>query len=182
MRILLLHGKDTDPTQKWYPWFGEEVRKRGYVYVAPDLPNASDPILDEWVAGIDALKPDEDTILVGHSRGGVAILRWLERQAHGVRVKKVILIATNSGTLEDRAIPSESNYGFYTEEGYDFEKIRTHCNDFVVLHSRDDKWVPFYAGEKNARGLSARFLEFDTYGHFGTGVSEIPELLEGVIV
>jgi predicted alpha/beta hydrolase family esterase len=181
MRVVLIHGKDTDPSQKWYPWFGEEVEKMGYEFLAPVLPKATDPVMDEWLAEVDKTEPDKETILVGHSRGGVAVLRWLENQPSEKRVSKVILVATNSGALEDRAIPAESNYGFYTENGYDFEKIKAHCDNFVVLHSKDDKWVPFSAGEKNAQGLSARFLQFDNYGHFGKGVDEIPELLEETI-
>lgn len=181
MKVVLIHGKDTDPSQKWYPWFGDEVKKMGYEFVAPVLPRAADPIMEEWLAAINKVEPDEDTIFVGHSRGGVAIMRWLEKQRPGKKVKKVILVATNSGRLKDKAVPSESNYGFYTNEGYNFEKIKSHCNDFVILHSRDDKWVPFSAGETNAIGLSARFLKFDDHGHFGKGVNEIPELLEETI-
>ncbi|MCR4280351.1 MAG: alpha/beta hydrolase [Candidatus Komeilibacteria bacterium] len=180
MRIILMHGKDTGPSEKWYPWLGDAIRQTGHEYFAPQLPKANDPHLEEWLAELDKLEPDDDTVLIGHSRGGVAILRWLERQAAEVRVKKVILLATNSGRLADKAIPSESNYGFYTEEGYNFKKIRKHCTDFVVMHSRDDSWVPFVAGQMNAKGLEARFITFDNYGHFGTGVHSVPELLREI--
>ena len=181
MKIVLIHGKDTDPSQKWYPWLGKEAKKMGYDFLVPFLPKSSDPIMNEWLAEVDKTKPDKNTILIGHSRGGVAIMRWLEQQPPNLKVKKVILVATNSGRLKDKAIAKESNYGFYTEKGYDFEKIKTHCSDFVVLHSRDDHWVPFSSGEINAAGLSARFIKFDDYGHFGKTVLEIPELLEEII-
>lgn len=181
MKIILIHGKNTDPSRAWYSWLGEEVEKMGYEFVAPVLPKAADPVMEEWLAEIDKARPDDDTVLVGHSRGGVAVMRWLEKQDPGKRVKKVILVATNSGRLKDKAIPGESNYGFYTEEGYDFEKIKSHCDEFIVLHSRDDKWVPFSAGETNAAGLSARFLQFNDRGHFGKSVNKIPELLEEII-
>lgn len=181
MRVVLIHGKDTDPSQKWYPWFGKEVEKMGYEFCAPVLPKAADPVIDEWLVEVDKTEPDEETILVGHSRGGVAILRWLEKLEPKKRIKKVILVAANSGRLKDKVISGKSNYGFYSAEGYDFEKIKTHCDNFVVLHSRDDKWVPFSAGETNAAGLSAKFLQFDDRGHFGKGVDEIPELLEETI-
>lgn len=38
---------------------------------------------------------------------------------------------------------TENSNGFYTESGYDFGKIKKHCDDFVVFHSEDDQWVPF---------------------------------------
>jgi predicted alpha/beta hydrolase family esterase len=180
MKVVLIHGKDTDPNQKWYPWFGSEVERRGSQYQAPALPSADNPVIDEWIAEIDKTTPDEDTVLVGHSRGGVAILRWLERQPPQVSVGKVILVATNSGRLQDKSVHKETNHGFYTEAGYDFESIKTHCNTFIVLHSKDDTWVPFSAGEINAAGLSATFLQFEDRGHFGKGIAEIPELLDCV--
>lgn len=182
MKVVLMHGKDTSPGEKWYPWFGNEMEKMGHTYVAPALPHSQDPIIDEWMEEIDTTEPDEHTVLIGHSRGGVAILRWLERQPPGRRVRKVVLVATNAGRLKDKAIPKESNFGFYTESGYDFEKIKTHCDDFVVMHSRDDEWVPFSAGEMNAEGLSAKFLAFEDHGHFGKTVSEIPELLQEIAI
>lgn len=178
MKVILIHGKDTDPSQKWYPWLGAEAKKKGYDFIAPVLPNSADPVMSEWLAEIDKASPDDQTILIGHSRGGVAVLRWLERQSSEKRVKKVILVATNSGRLKDKTILEESNYGFYTEAGYDFKKIKSHCNDFVIFHSCDDKWVPFADGEMNAAGLAASFLKFDHYGHFGKDVSQIPELLQ----
>jgi predicted alpha/beta hydrolase family esterase len=177
MKIVLMHGKNTDSDQKWYPWFREEVERMGHTCMIPALPNAADPVMDEWLLELDKTKPDIDTVLVGHSRGGVAILRWLEKEPKETRIKRVILVATNSGSTTDRAIPSESNHGFYTESGFNFEKIKSHCEDIVVLHSKDDAWVPFSDGEKNAKGLSAPLLAFESYGHFGKGVTEIPELI-----
>ncbi|MFZ4648928.1 MAG: RBBP9/YdeN family alpha/beta hydrolase [Patescibacteria group bacterium] len=182
MRIVLIHGKNTDPTKKWYPWLKEVAMKKGFVFIAPVLPHPDEPIMAEWLAAIDKTEPDEDTIMIGHSRGGVAILRWLENQAPEMKVKKVILVATNSGRLCDKPIASETNHGFYTDEGYDFKKIKSHCQDFIVLHSKDDPWVPFASGEFNAQGLSAKFLRFENYEHFGNKFSMLPELLDELIV
>ena len=177
MKIVLLHGKDTNPAEKWYPWLGTWAKNNGYEFFAPALPNSTDPNMAEWLAEIDRAQPDEETILIGHSRGGVAVLRWLEKQAPDKKVKQVILVATNSGRLADKAIAKESNYGFYTETGYDFAKIKTHCPNFLVLHSTNDPWVPFSAGEFNAAGLAAKFMKFTNRRHFGPDTKEIPELI-----
>ena len=174
-----MHGKDTDPTQKWYPWIANEMEKMGIPHIAPTLPNASNPLMSEWLYELKKTAPDENTILVGHSRGGVAILRYLEILPEDKRVKKVILLGTNSGSNKEVSITDRSS-GFYTEGGYDFEKIKKHCDDFVVMHSKDDPWVPFEHGEENAKGLGAKFLQFEDYQHFGKGTNEIPELLEEI--
>ncbi len=178
MKVVLIHGKDTDPSQKWYPWFKREMEKRGIEIIAPVMPKPNDPVMSEWLQEIDKTRPDENTILVGHSRGCGAILGWLQKQPGSLKVKKVILLAPISGTK--MSIKTESNFGFYTKEGYDFEKIKKHCKDFVVMHSKDDPWVPFESGVENAKGLDAKFLKFNHYRHFGHGFPEIPELLKEI--
>lgn len=168
-KVVLMHGKDTDPSRKWYPWLVRELSALGIEVSAPMLPKAGDPEVKEWLAVLDGLEPDENTVLVGHSRGGVAILRWLEKS--NSKVGKVILAATNSGGSE------KPSHGFFTKTGYDFEKIRLHSNHFVVFHSKDDPWVSFGAGEENAKGLKAKFVVFKDKKHFGENLKEFPELL-----
>ena len=91
IRVILLHGKHADPNQKWYPWFVLQMRNRNILIDAPKLPDSDNPNLHKWLKVIDELNPDEDTILVGHSMGGVGILRWLEKQKDNASVRKVIL-------------------------------------------------------------------------------------------
>jgi predicted alpha/beta hydrolase family esterase len=100
--VILMHGKNTNPSEKRYPWLKEAMEEYDIPYIGPKLPDADDPEIQAWVDKLDMLCPDEDSILVGHSRGGVAILRRLEQQDPDVKVTKVILVATNSGLSEKR--------------------------------------------------------------------------------
>ncbi|MFQ5531383.1 MAG: class I tRNA ligase family protein, partial [Candidatus Nanoarchaeia archaeon] len=179
-KVVLMHGKDTNPDEKWYLWFGNEVKRKGIEYIAPVLPDSHDPEIGAWLKKLDETDPDENTILVGHSRGGVSILRWLEKLPKGKRVKKVVLVAANAGDSKKRN-KTENNKGFFSVKGYDFEKIKSHCDNFVVIHSRDDNWVPFSAGEENAKGLNAKFSIYENKGHFGKHVGkECEEILDEV--
>ena len=181
MKVVLMHGKNTNPNEKWYPWFEKQIKKKGIEYIAPKLLNAKDPEIGDWMEQLEQTNPDEETILIGHSRGGVAVLRWLEQLSKGKKVKKVILVATNSGNSKKRN-KTENNRGFFTKEGYDFSKIKLHCDNFVVIHSKDDKWVSFDAGEENAKGLDAKFKIYYDKGHFGIKESpKIPEVLEEIL-
>ncbi len=182
-RVILFHGKHATSQDKWYPWLKNILNGNDCDVFVPDLPKTCEPVLSEWVEELEKLQPDEDTILVGHSRGGVAILRYLEQLSVGQRIKKVILVATNYAKT-DAEHTAENTYGFYTNNGYDFAKIKSHCDDFTVLHSRDDKWVPFAHGEENTKGLDAKFLRFNDRGHFGRTMpkQEIPELLEEILL
>ena len=158
-KVVLMHGKDTNPTEKWYPWLIKHVEERGVSCIAPYLPVPENPEMEKWISEIDKTKPDKDTVLIGHSRGGVAIMRWLERQPKEKKVKQIILVAANRG--------DDTKNSLWTGKVYDFRKIKSHCDNFVVLHSRDDERVPFGAGEHIANGLDAHFLVFNDRGHFG---------------
>jgi predicted alpha/beta hydrolase family esterase len=177
-QVIILHGKDKSSEDIWYPWLRDNLRKRGLKCYSPDLPNASSPKIKEWLNEVNALKPNEETILVGHSRGGMAILRWLETS--NMHVAKVILVATNSANIED------SYGGDFYSGSYDFSTIRKHCSNFVVLHSKDDRWVPYSAGIENTNALNAKLISFENKAHFGAQsdgsvMLEFPELLDEVL-
>ncbi len=180
MKVVLMHGKNTNPSEKWYFWLKKEIERKGINFIAPELPEPEDPILDKWLEELDKTKPNEETILIGHSRGGVAVLRWLEKLPESKKIKKVILVAANNPTVSEKN-QKKDTHGFYELGPYNFDKIKSHCENFVVLHSKDDKWVPFEAGEENTKGLDAKFKVYDNKGHFGIKeCPEIPEVLEEI--
>ena len=178
-KVIFMCGKDKTPDDVWYPWFGKEVRKKGFEFVAPKLPKIHDPVLEEWLEELDKTKPNENSILVGHSRGGMAIMRWLEKLPKGKKVKKVILLAVNNPDVGEKD-KNKDTHGFYEVGSYDFEKIKSHCDDFVVIHSEEDPWVSFKSGENNANGLGAKFKAYEGKLHFGKNLNEVPELLEEI--
>ncbi|MBR9701926.1 hypothetical protein GOV13_03310 [Candidatus Pacearchaeota archaeon] len=80
-----------------------------------------------------------------------------------------------------RKTKKKDTKGFYERGYYNFKKIKSHCNNFVVIHSKDDPWVPFSAGEENAKGLNAKFKIYENKKHFGKILNEVPEILEEVL-
>lgn len=169
-KIILLHGKNATPHDKRYPWFVQEIEKLDIPIFAPMLPQSENPVLADRLTVIDSLNPDEETLIVGHSRGGVAILRWIEQRQQ--KVGKIILVATNDSVCE------EQSNGFFSDKPYKYEMIKQYCTDFVVFHSTDDRRVPFSDGQKIAQGLAAKTWFPTGYNHFGYNDSPtLPELL-----
>lgn len=179
MKVILLHGKDKTSRDIWYSWLAGELGAKSVPCAVPDLPNTDNPKINEWLSAIDKHNPDKETILVGHSRGGMAILRWLESRKQ--QVKKVVLVAANSADIID------STGGDFYSDSYNFAEIKNFCDEFVVIHSRDDSWVPYKAGVENAMGLDAKLITLDNRNHFGSQadgniMKTFPELLDAILV
>lgn len=172
MRVLVFHGRNKTPDQAWYPWFVETCKENRIDCTAPQMPNADPPILKEWLQVISTLNPDEGTILIGHSRGGMAILRWLEQAPKGVRIKRVVLVAANNPEVPDQAM------GDFYGEPFDYQKIKEHCDDFILFHSKDDDFVPYKAGDLNATGLDGRLLTYTGLEHFGNNLTRMRDIFE----
>lgn len=172
MRVILLHGRAKSPSDSWYPWFVETCNDNNVECVAPAMPDREPPVLEEWMKLLDELKPDSDTVLVGHSRGGMTIMRWLEKAASDVKVKKVVLVAANNPEVPDGAM------GDFYGWPYNFEAIKSHCNEFVQLHSEDDDYVPIKAGELNAAGLGCELNRYKGLEHFGNNLLRMRDIFE----
>lgn len=63
-------------------------------------------------------------------------------------------------------------------EDLDAEVLMWKAREFVVVHSKDDKLVPFEHGQKLATLLKARMVETATDGHFMD--EKYPVLLETI--
>jgi predicted alpha/beta hydrolase family esterase len=77
--VFIFHGTEGHPQENWFPWLKQELKAKGYDVTVPQFP--SPPVvpakISEW---FDVLKDyedkiNEDTVIVGHSLGGIFTLR-----------------------------------------------------------------------------------------------------------
>jgi predicted alpha/beta hydrolase family esterase len=178
-RVFIIHGYGANPECNWFPWLKGELNKRGLIVQVPAMPNTEAPECRAWVSTLKGLigQPDKDTILVGHSLGTAAILRYLESFKDGESVGDVFLVAG-----------ADANPGFPELDSFvatppDYEKIKNSAKSFMVIHSDDDRVVPFEMGQRLAKGLGAEFVLLSGLKHLNAGQSDFafPLLLEGVL-
>ncbi len=190
--VVLLHGRfaeringtliadiplcDPNNEGNWMGWTKKELEKRGYDAVCPVIVDVWGARYEQWKAELDKVRIDENTILVGLSAGGYAVLRYLGES--GKKVKKVILLAPGSpGDLGSVPVLP------YTEEFYAYpitKVIQSLVREQIVIFVSNDadyilRGVAFYKTV-----LNPRVVELENRGHFSFLIPELSELLEEI--
>jgi len=157
-KILILHGWEGNPNLYWFPLAKKRFEEIGFEVHVPEMPGGYFPKKDEWLKVIDGLNVDENWILIGHSLGGVAILKFLETASKPIA--KAILIATPVEPM--KFLPISNFFG----EGFNWPKIKQNCSNFVVLNENADSVVPVSHGEQLAEALGIKLNVVSGYSHF----------------
>lgn len=156
--ILIIHGFESNSKQHWFLAAKEKFEKEGYKVFVPDMPGSFFPKKDVWVEVISNFNPDENWILIGHSLGGDAILRYLEKSEK--KVAKVILMATPYEPMKFGAIEN-----FFKGE-FDWNNIKSKTDEIIVLNEDNDPFVPLEHGKKFSEYLNCPLLVQPGYVHF----------------
>lgn len=181
--IVVSHGFQAREDSVWFPYFQAELQAAGHRVVIPNLPDPGAPDPSAWRRALAHAAaqagPAGDTVLVGHSIGGVNVLRLLEEHdttAAGPFAAAVLVSAAS------HEVGYEQLAGFF-EGPFDWEQIRAAANRFGVLAAIDDPVnIPDpieHVGEL-VRGLAATAVVLPTGGHLGAHHDDHIELPEAV--
>lgn len=147
--FLILHGLDGSGPEHWQTWLAGRLRERGEHVAYPDLPDAAEPVLDDWLdtlrAEMSAL-PGEPIVLC-HSLGCIL---WLH---HG-GPERALLVAPPAQLPE---LPP-SFFPAPMPQGLDAELW---CSD-------DDPYCPSGAASLYGDPLGLRVRVFPGGGHLNT--------------
>jgi len=66
------------PNDNWFPYLKEELEKEGVEVVAVQFPDSILARESYWIPFLEKLNADHETILVGHSSGAIAAMRYAE--------------------------------------------------------------------------------------------------------
>ncbi len=129
-RYILIHGISGSGTGVYQAWLKAELELAGHTVFSPDLPNASAPNIDEQVEYIlSNIEITPDTILVGHSLGGIVMMKLLEKISTLVR-RSIFVDPVVTAIFNDHARPHVEKS---TDWKFEYEKIKTNAGEVVIL-------------------------------------------------
>jgi lincosamide nucleotidyltransferase A/C/D/E len=165
-KAIILHGTDGSPHDNWFPWLREQLVKLGYKVWVPDLPEANKPNIKRYNEYISRHVPwpiDEETILIGHSSGAVAILGLLQSLPEETKVKACYLVGSFKDDLGWEAL----NELFL--EPFDFAKIKYKFRFMYFLHSDNDPYCPLEHAQYLHSQIGGDLIVLSGQKHFSTG-------------
>ena len=158
---LILHGKDGDSQENWFPWLEKELEKEDYKVWVPDLPGADKPSIERHATFL--LENNAESILIGHSSGAVTILGLLQSLPEDTKVDTCYLV----GSFKDDLGWDSLKDLFVTP--FDYEKIKTKAKNFIFIHSDDDPYCPLEHAQYLSEKLNGELIVIKGQKHFSVG-------------
>jgi uncharacterized protein len=169
--VIILPGNGCyDVTDSnWYFNLEQDLKKLKYKVMLKNMP---DPFVAReiyWIPFIEKdLEANENSIIIGHSSGAVAAMRYAETH----KVKAIFLV---SACWTDLGIENEKNSGYYSRE-WEWEKIKLNCEKIIQLHSKNDPFIPMEESDHVHENLNSEYYVFEKLGHFM--FEDFPQLVE----
>lgn len=175
--VIFVQGYGDYSEGVWPVWLGRELKKQGFDYINVEMPDPMFPEVQAWLAALEKVKNKltERTYFVGHSLGCITIARFLERLPLTKRVGGCVFV---SGFDSIPKIPFLSNF---CSGPLNFELVRSHTDEVVVILSDNDHLVPRQDSEDFAARLGARVIVEHGKGHFKDDVSKIESVLNSIL-
>lgn len=173
IKIIIIRGNDNSvPDEIWFPYVKTELEKLGLKVINEEFP---DPILARekyWLPFIKDLGADENTILIGHSSGAVAAMRFAEKN----RILGSVLIGACYTDLGDE---NEKKSGYYNRF-WEWETIKKNQQWIIQFASTDDPYIPIEEARYIQQKLQTEYYEYTDEGHFGVDKNKttFPEIVK----
>ena len=175
-KIIFIHGNGGGTGHdNWYLWCVRELKKYNIDAIAPDFPDSMFARSKFWLPFLKELGADEDTVLVGHSSGAVAALRYAEQN----KIYGSVILGASYTDLGDDV---EKQSGYF-DTAWDWNAIKNNQHWIVQYASTDDPYIPILEARYIRDKLQTEYQEFTDEGHFGEdkGKTEFPEIVEELV-
>ncbi|NP_001036213.1 serine hydrolase RBBP9 [Danio rerio] len=173
-RVVIVPGNGAGDVERsnWYGWANKRINEIPDLSCA--LKNMPDPVTAResvWLPFMEKdLKCDEETLIIGHSSGAAAAMRYAETH----KVFAIILVGAYTSHLGDE---NERESGYFSRP-WEWEKIRANVEYILQFGSTDDPFLPWDEQQEVADGLKTDLHKYSDRGHFQN--TAFPELIDAV--
>lgn len=147
------------PTDNWFPYLKRELLRLGIKVIAEEFPDNHLARATFWLPHIKKLGADEKTILIGHSSGAIASMRYAEEH----RILGSVLVGAYH---TDLGIDAEKQSGYF-DRPWNFQAIKENQQWIAVFAGKNDPWIPVEEARYLNEQLDSHYFEFPAGGHFG---------------
>ena len=176
-KIIFIPGNGgSTPKDNWFPSVQKELEAHGLKVVAREFPDSHLARESFWIPFLkDILKADKNSVLVGHSSGAIAALRYAEQY----EIFGSVLVGAYHTHL---GIETEKQSGYF-DRPWDWKKIKTNQKWTALFASQDDPWIPIHEPRYLHTKLNCEYHEYKKEGHFGGDYfkRDFPELSQVII-
>ncbi len=168
----ILPGWTSGADDNFYPWLQQSLTTDGqtvttFVYKSSEE-NSEAEIVEDLLAN---LKLNENSVLVGHSLGGVMALKWLEKTQ--TKIAKLVLVGSfMTPEFKDKPRPFAQTLSWK----FDIEKIKQNVGEIIILADTTDHIVPLESSLELTEKLDGKLIEFEAVSPHIKGKQE-PEVL-----
>jgi len=176
MKAILIPGNGGgSPQDNWLPYLERTLPKLGITVINEQFPDPELARSAFWLPFIKELGADENTIIIGHSSGAVAAMRYAEDH----KILGSILVGACHTDLGEE---NEKISGYY-DEPWQWEDIQKNQQWIIQFASVDDPFIAIAEARHIHEKLHTQYCEYEDRGHFGHGgqpLDEFPELIEAL--
>lgn len=174
-KIIFIPGNGGEKTSdNFFAYLHTELERLGLEVIAETFP---DPLLARrsyWIPFLEKIGTDENTILIGHSSGAVAAMRYAE--THNILGSVLI-----GACYTDLGLWNEKIAGYY-DEPWNWEAIKKNQTFIGLFASTNDQFIPIEEAHYIRDNLQPEYFEFTDRGHFMISDREenkkFPEVVE----
>lgn len=178
-RAVIFHGYGATPEDHWFDWLARRLEADGIHATIPALPNPLEPDHEQWEAAARSAlgTPHEQTVVVAHSLGCLAVLRALRSLPGSWRLGRLVLV---SGFVDP--LPALPELDGFIGAGCDPTGLGDRVDQVAVIRSDDDPLVPPAHTDRLAGLLGATASVVPGAGHFlaDDGFVELPAAYDAV--
>lgn len=179
--VYVIHGTSTKDDD-WFGWLEEAASqlKPAIDVTRLDLPHPFAPRPQEWQKAIDRQIPVTDPtapiVIVAHSLGCAASLRWIESHPQLTNVRLILV-----GPF-DQPLPGYPMLDAFVTPAFHYERIRASLKACDVITAQDDPIAPSRVSQNMAESLHAQLILRLHGGHFlsSDGYDRFPLVLTEV--